>query len=399
MGLIRSMLGMDQPTLNERGTLPAGFEGAWRHSRRTSAGELVDVQTALRTSAVAACRRVIVATILSMPPQVYKPSGTRMVLADSAPLIVRKPSARFSQRAWIAQLANSLVLDGNMLALVTEYAQGRPVQLEPLSKDQVNWLAPQGGIERAMVNGKVEQLFPMGNLVVGQATPFLRAGNLLADSPVELAMEGIGVALAAERFGAEFFGDGAHPSSVVTSDMKLTRTQAEGIKRAIVNSWKGREPAVLGAGLKWNPVEVNPSDSQFIELLRFEIEQACRFFGVPPSMAYAAVSGQAVTYTNIAQSDIQFLKHSMQSWVDDIEDCWSSFLPGMQCVKLNPNNMLRMSPKERHELHNMRLASGTTTVNEVRINEDEEPFPGEEFNLPPGGLTSAPAEQGETSND
>lgn len=384
MGLIRRALNLDGPSFEARGgTLPAGFEGQFRMGRRTSSGELVDTQTALRTAAVAACRRVLVASVLSMPPASYSPQDGRLVKNSSERAVVRKPSARYSRRAWLAQMANSLVLDGNMLGLVTEYnTMGQPMQVEPLGKDSVRWLDNAKG-DSAVVHGKVERLYPLGNLVLQQATPFLRAGNLLADSPVDLAMEGIGAALAAERFGSEFFGDGAHPSSVVTSDMKLTRPQAEGIKRAIVNSWKGREPAVLGAGLKWEPVEVNPNDSQFIDLMRFEIEQACRFFGVPPSMVYAAVSGQAVTYANIAQSDIQFLKHSLGSWVDDIEDMWSALVPGGQCVKLDPNNLLRMSPKERHELYGMRLDKGTMAVNEVRVAEDEPPFPGGDYDLPP----------------
>ena len=383
MGLIRRMLNLPGGQFEQRGTLPAGYEGGLRLGRRTASGELLDTQTALRASAVTACRRVIVASILSMPPQSYAPKGGRLVANGTERQVVRKPSHRFSQRAWIAQMANSLVLDGNMLGLVTEYTtSGHPMQVQALNKNDVTWMAAENGVDRALVHGKLEKLFPIGNLVVQQATPFLLSGSLLAQSPVELAMESIGAALAAERFGAEFFGDGAHPSSVVTSDMKLTRTQAEGIKRAIVNSWTGREPAVLGAGLKWEPVEVNPNDSQFIDLMRFEIEQACRFFGVPPSMVYAAVSGQAVTYTNIAQSDIQFLKHSLQTWVDDIEEMWTAFLPGGQCVKLDTNNLLRMSPKERHELWGMRLRDGTIAVNEVRVAEDEDPYPGEAFDLP-----------------
>jgi len=294
------------------------------------------------------------------------------------------------------------VLDGNMVGLVLEYTTaGHPFQVQPLAFDDVRWAKDNRGMDVGWVKGVMHQLYPLGHLVLQQATPFLRAGELLADSPVTLAMETIGAGLAAEKFGAQFFGDGAHPSSVISSDQVLTKPEADGIKAAVRSSWLGREPAVLGSGLSFEQVEVNPSDSQFIELMRFELEQAARFFGVPPSMIYAAVSGQAVTYVNVGQSDIQFMKHSLRTWIDDIEDMWSSLLPGPQVVKLKPEGLLRMDPKGRHELYATRLRDKTITVNEIRDLEDEPLFDGDEYDLPgiPGGTTQATPGEEVTSDD
>jgi phage portal protein BeeE len=92
-------------------------------------------------------------------------------------------------------------------------------------------------------------------------------------------------------------------------------------------------------------------------------------------MVYAAVSGQAVTYANVGQSDLQLMKHSLRSWIDDVEDCWSSLLPGPQSVQLTPEGLLRMDAEGRHALYSTRLADGTMTVAEVRDLEDEPPMP------------------------
>ena len=374
MGVIRSLFGLNR---DERATLPAGYDGSYLWGRPTYSGVVLDTQMALRAAAVAACRRVLVSSIVSMPAHSFRSESGRLVQSRSERLVVSRPDSRLTQRAWMAQMANSLVLDGNMFGMVTSFAaDGYPQQVRPLSKGQLSWSRNEDGEPVATFGGKTERLFPMGRLVVGPATPWLRPGEFLADSPVELAMESIGAGLAAEKFGAQFFGDGAHPSAIIkSSNPNLTKSQAQEIKDNIMASWKGRQPAVLGTGLDFEAVEVNPEDSQFIDLMRFEIEQACRFFGVPPSMVYAAVSGQAVTYANVGQNDIQFLKHSLRSWVDDIEDCWSSMLPGQQTVKLKPEGLLRMSAKERHELYSMRLADQTMTIDEVRDLEDESPLP------------------------
>lgn len=399
MGLIRGLLQLDRGGQQaERGLLPPGFEGYAGWGRRTQSGEVLDTRTALRSAAVTACRRVIVSSILAMPPHTFQTAGGRMTPATTERRVVTRPSDRHSQRGWLAQMANSLVLDGNAYGLVTEYTTaGHPLQVQPLAATSVDWQIDDDGHDVARVGGRLERIYPVGGLVLQQATPFLLPGELLAQSPVELALESIGAGLAAERFGAQYFGDGAHPSSIVTSDQRLTKGQAEGIKASIVNSWRGREPAVIGAGLKWEQVDIDPSNSQFIDLLRYEVEQACRFFGVPPSMVYAAVSGQAITYQNIASSDLQFLKHSLRSWVDDIEEMWSSLLPGPQVVQLKPEGLLRMSAAERHELYALRLQNRTLTVNEVRDLEDEPPFDDPIYDQPGAPATAGVDDGGDNA--
>ena len=132
-----------------------------------------------------------------------------------------------------------------------------------------------------------------------------------------------------------------------------------------MNRGGSREPAVFGKDITLEPWTANLSDSQFIELLQFEVQQACRVYGVPPSMVYAAISGQNVTYANISQADMQFLKYV--------------------------EALLRMDALARAELAASRLKSKTTTINDVRALEDEPPFPGDEYDQPgvPGGMEPA----------
>lgn len=350
----------------------------------TASGEVVDVATALRSAAVAACRRVLVQSVLSMPAHAFIQTGAdgRLIRTPQARPVVDSPSARTSKRVWMAHVMNGLVLDGNVIGLVSEFdGAGNPLRVEILPFTSVSWGADANGVTRPTYRGVVERLYPAGRIVLQQATPWVMPGELLATSPVELARESIGTGLAAERFGASFFGDGAHPTSRIYAP-EPTADEATMLKQKVMAGKRSRTPVVIDDRVRVEDVDVNPSNSQFIDLMRYETEQAARFFGVPPSMIYGAVSGQAVTYANIADSDLQFMKHSLQSWVLDVQDFWSQLLPQGEVVRLNPDGLLRMDPKARHELYASRLGAKTITVNEIRDLEDEPLFPDPAYDAP-----------------
>jgi HK97 family phage portal protein len=138
----------------------------------------------------------------------------------------------------------------------------------------------------------------------------------------------------------------------------------------------------MGSGVTYEPIMVDPNDSQFIDLMRFAIEEACRFWRVPPSMVYAAVSGQSVTYANVTQSDLAYLKHSLEGHLVRIERALTRLLPRPQVVRFNRNAFLRTDPVTRSEVVDRRLKNQTMTVNEARALEDEPPFGGDEFDEP-----------------
>jgi HK97 family phage portal protein len=144
---------------------------------------------------------------------------------------------------------------------------------------------------------------------------------------------------------------------------------------------------VLPQGTTNENVQINPQDSQFIELMRYSVEQTCRRHGVPPSMVYAAVSGQSVTYANVTQADLAFLKHTLSYPIDLFEDALSALIPQPQIVKLNRDAILEGDPKQREKIFDVQLKNRTRTINEVRALRDEDPF-GPEYDEPgiPSGM-------------
>lgn len=347
----------------------------------------VGASEALRSVAHWACHRVLCTSIAGLPVyQVLENGSQHRRITPSQ--VVRRPSQTVSQSGFIYQVMSSWLEAGNAYADVVQTdSMGRPTQLETIDPRLVSWVV----IDNQWVPhvaGKPRKLWPNGDL--WHVPAFLRAGSPVGLSPTEFASQSIRTAIQAEKFGGDFFAQGAHPTAIVKSKSMLSKQQADEIKASVRRLIGSREPAVFGADLDWQNVQVNPADSQFIELLRFEVEQASRTYGVPPSMIYGAVSGQSVTYSNATQDDLSFLKHSLRWWVNLLQSSWSEFLPTYQFVKLNVDAMLQMTARERTEIHKLRLETKTRTVNEVRELEDEQPFPDPMFDEP-GIPEAAPA--------
>lgn len=341
-------------------------------SLTTYSGASVTLDSALKSSAAWACITRLKSTISSLPVDVIRvQNDRRTVLPKSAhPMIVAHPSQLVSRRNWIGQVVHSLTTAGFAAADVIDVDnQGRPLMLETVSSTRIS--TPNGVLH---VDGKPRQRWPLGDLWMITASHLMVDGTAMPMSPIAYGRESIGLGLQAEKYGADFFRSGGVPVSVLSSDQDLSAEQAEAAKQAVQRATQNRGVLALGSGLKLEGFSVDPKDTQFLDLLQFTLLDASRRWLVPPSMIFATMTGQNVTYANVTDADLQYWKHGVSSWVLDLEDSWAEMLPGNLAAKFNVDAVLRMDTKTRNEVHKLRLETKTRTVNEVRRLEDEEPF-------------------------
>jgi HK97 family phage portal protein len=135
-----------------------------------------------------------------------------------------------------------------------------------------------------------------------------------------------------------------------------------------------REPAVFGSGWKYEAIQSNPESAQLVEAARLSAVQVARRWGVPPGMIYAAMSGESITYQNASQTDLHYLKHSLDRYLVRMEAAFSALLPGQQTVRFNRDALLRSDTTTRYAAHEVALRNGWRTINEVRALEDEPPL-------------------------
>jgi HK97 family phage portal protein len=205
--------------------------------------------------------------------------------------IIRRPSATLpTLRYWVYSAAWSMFADGNSFGIVSATdSLARPSQIDLVAPEDVTERKVVDGIPQAKVKGyDVLKVFPFGPLwhlpgeVVAPGSPF-------GLSPIGYGARVTGTALAAERFGGQFFTRGGHPTGILTVPGQPSAEQSKALLEWLVNKDK-REPLVLPQGTTYENVQINPQDSQFIELMRYSVEQTCRRHGVPPSMVSSAPS-------------------------------------------------------------------------------------------------------------
>lgn len=386
-----SLLKREKRSLDGLVTIIENAGGRGRGS--TTTAPLASTASALKVAAVWSCVRLVADALAAAPLDVYRKSGDVRENIATPPVLLN-PDPTMTQHEWMFSLVASLMLTGDAFALKQEWRQGWPQRLTLIDPSRVQPVIDGG----TLVGYKIDKTEWAADAVL-HVKAFTLPGSVCGVSPLTQFAQTIGLGAEAEKFGYSYFATGGVPSGLIYSDSTLTKTQADELKQSWLSSMIGkREPAVLGAGLKYEQVSVNPDESQFIESQHFTIEQICRIFGVPPEMIGHASSGSSITYANIEERQIAFQQWTLLPWAARIEAALTSVLPRPQFVRFNLDAMLRVSLLDRYKAHGMSLRDGWRNADEVRRFEDEKPIPNGDTYLWPTPIGAGSASGG-TSTD
>ena len=369
MGLFR------RSGVEERGFSASDVIALMNDRRRSgSMPPSVTTESAMRLSAVWACVRLLAGLGSTLPlDQQRRRDGLTVDVPRS--VLFDQPQAGTTLSTWLYQVWSSMLTAGNAYGLVTAIgANGWPTTVELLDPSVVQWRADEQRGWVVTVDRQEVQRWPEGPL--WHVPIFTMPGAPFGLSPIQNAKQTIAGGLSAERFGTDFFTGGGTPNAILYSDSELTQEQAQGIKSAFVSSTAGnREPAVMGAGLRYERISVAPDEAQFLDQQRFTVEQIARIYGVFPEMIGGATSGSSVTYANREQRAADFLTFGLMPYLIALEDGLSGLVPGPNRVKFNVDGVLRSDLKTRYEAHAIGIDSGFLTIDEVRQLEDRPPLP------------------------
>jgi HK97 family phage portal protein len=355
-------------------------------------GSLGSPEQALTHSVSWSCSDLIASVMGMLQPWAFKLPGTGvrtptpgpamgLVTASPSklanqPQILNEPAAGMDIGDWL--YAGTFALTrGNVYGTVAARDRlGYPSQVELESNDKVQ--------VRKLRDGTIEYRY--GGQVQDPATVFHRSifrlpGSVTGMSVLQYGQRSIRLGLNAEDFGNSFFEDGAHPTGVLLNDSQdeISQADAQTVKQKFVAALHGtREPVVLSGGWKYQQVQVNPTDSQFVDTQQLSDLKVCRFYRVPPEMVYAAVSGSSVTYSNVEMRALDFLSYTMQRWITWWERKLGAMLPAGQYVKFDLSPILRTDIFTRWKVNHAQIASRVMTQDEVRQGEDLPPLTAEQ---------------------
>jgi HK97 family phage portal protein len=350
----------------------------------TKSGVPVTEETAERHSAVWACRAAIAEALQQLPVEEVRNKAGQTV-HQTPPAVFYDPAPGWTWEQWIWSQAWAMSGQGKCYAYVaTVSASGWPTSLVPIDPCEVVWTWVRRDKRwKITVGGEEEVRWPLGRL--WHCPLYVTAECPEGMSPIRYHAETIGVGLAAQQFGAQFFGDGGHPTMVVTAEKDPGDNGAKILKQKVMDALRGnREPIVIGGGTKLEQWQVAPNESQFLETMRYSGEDVARVFGVPPEKIGLSVSGSNVTYSNVADRNSDWRVSGLSRYVMPFESALSRLVPAgtSRTIRFNFNAFLRADLTKRFEAYKVAAEVGDIAgtpllqVNEMRNEEGLPPLPG-----------------------
>lgn len=325
---------------------------------RTAAGVVVNDRSAMCLSAVFGSVRILAEGVSTLPIE----SEVR------APWMVT-PSVAYphlSMMDVLGMVVVSLLHRGGAFVLTSRTPQGEVLELEVLSPDACELVAvgtPKR--TRFRVDGANRLLRPDE---VAYVPGLMMPGATVGMAPLDYARETIGLALAAQTFGAGFFGNGANPSAVIEVEKGLSPEEASFLRQQFEKLHRGAKKsggtAVLTENAKYKPISVTPEQAQFLATREFQVADIARFFGVPPHLLQDA-SGSTSWGSGLAEQSVNYVTHSLRPWVERIE--WLLTRLAGAPVSLSMDHLLRGDTETRVDTATKAVTSGLLTPDEGRV--------------------------------
>ena len=363
---------------------------------RMFGGVEVTADSALQTTAVLACVRVLAETMAVLPFHVYESGGpawpgSKRMATYKVPTHRLRRVLQYEPNQWQTgfefreMMMGHLALRGNAYAVIIPGGRDGAIgQLIPKHPDRMKVVR--------LENGRLGYLYrPEKSLKPEKYTQDeifhvrgLSSDGLTGLSPIALGRRAVDLAQQGEDHGLKFFKNMAKPGGVLEMPEGQTLDD-EDQHRRLRNSWREAHSgsdlfsvAFLEDGMKLHEVGMSNEDGQWLDSRRFQVPEVCRIFRVPPHMVYAAIE-HGHTYANIEQSDLAFVKHTMTPWVVCWEQAiWRDLLVDQDQYypKFSMEGLLRGDSKARAEYAKVMVDMGAWNPNDVRELDEKNPYEG-----------------------
>lgn len=351
---------------------------------QTTSGVPITPESALRVSTVMACVRLIAETFAQLPLHYYERTkgGNKRVADDSmlGQVVISSPNLWQTGFEFRELMQSHVDLRGNAYGLKVPGSSGAISEIIPLHPDRMT-------IAR-LANGRLLYKFKMpdGSTEKYSQDEIFHVRNLSQDgvqglSPIQVARDAVGLALAEETHAAGLFKNGAQPGVILRHPGKLlperARVLREDWERLHSGPYNAHRTAVLEEGMDATSLGLTNVDMQYLEGRKFQGEEICRVFRVPPHMAGFL---DRSTFNNIVQMSLEFVLYSLMPRLRRWEEAMSrDFIedPTRFYFKFDVEGLLRGDIETRFKAYAIGRQWGWLSIDDIREKEDMNPI-GEE---------------------
>ena len=358
----------------------------------TTAGKTVTERSAMQMTAVYSCVRILAEAVAGLPLHVYRynaDGGKEKAIDHPLYLLLHdEPNPEMSSFVFRETLMTHLLLWGNAYAQIIRNGKNEVIALYPLmpnkmtverdSKGQLYYRYNRGNDEAIKDDQQTAILSPSDVLHI----PGLGFDGLVGYSPIAMAKNSIGMAIACEEYGAKFFANGATPGGILEhpGTVKDPQRVRDSWNSAFGGSSNANKVAVLEEGMKYTPISISPEQAQFLETRKFQINEIARIFRVPPHMVGDL---EKSSFSNIEQQSLEFVKYTLDPWVIRWEQSIQRSLLSQEekvsyFVKFNLEGLLRGDYQSRMNGYAIGRQNGWMSANDIRELENLDLIPDEE---------------------
>ena len=381
-GLFRSR---DKPQNRTTGSAYSFFFGG------SAAGKRVNERSAMQMTAVYSCVRILAEAVAGLPLHLYRykeDGGKEKALDHPLYLLLHdEPNPEMSSFVFRETLMTHLLLWGNAYAQIIRNGRGEVMALYPLMPDrmavdrddkgQLYYEYTTSADDAPISKGSIVRLKPSDVLHI----PGLGFDGLVGYSPIAMAKNAIGLAIATEEYGSKFFANGAQPSGVLEhpGTIKDPQRVRDSWMSQFGGSANSNKIAVL-EGLKYTPISISPEQAQFLETRKFQINEIARIFRVPPHMVGDL---EKSSFSNIEQQSLEFVKYTLEPWLVRWEQSiqrtlFSADEKKRYFVRFNVEGLLRGDYASRMNGYAVGRQNGWMSANDIRELENLDRIPAEE---------------------
>ena len=382
-GLFRSR---DKPQNRTTGSAYSFFFGG------SAAGKRVNERSAMQMTAVYSCVRILAEAVAGLPLHLYRykeDGGKEKALDHPLYLLLHdEPNPEMSSFVFRETLMTHLLLWGNAYAQIIRNGRGEVMALYPLMPDrmavdrddkgQLYYEYTTSADDAPISKGSIVRLKPSDVLHI----PGLGFDGLVGYSPIAMAKNAIGLAIATEEYGSKFFANGAQPSGVLEhpGTIKDPQRVRDSWMSQFGGSANSNKIAVLEEGLKYTPISISPEQAQFLETRKFQINEIARIFRVPPHMVGDL---EKSSFSNIEQQSLEFVKYTLEPWLVRWEQSiqrtlFSADEKRRYFVRFNVEGLLRGDYASRMNGYAVGRQNGWMSANDIRELENLDRIPAEE---------------------
>ena len=382
-GLFRSR---DKPQDRTAGSGYAFYFGG------TTSGKAVTERSAMQMTAVYSCVRILAEAVAGLPLHLYRykeDGGKEKALDHPLYLLLHdEPNPEMSSFVFRETLMTHLLLWGNAYAQIIRNGKGEVIALYPLMPNrmvvdrdihgQLYYQYTRSTEEAPTMKGVTVNLPPSDVLHI----PGLGFDGLVGYSPIAMAKNAIGMAIACEEYGAKFFANGAAPGGVLEhpGTIKDPQRVRESWQSTFGGSGNSNKIAVLEEGMTYTPIGISPEQAQFLETRKFQINEIARIFRVPPHMVGDL---EKSSFSNIEQQSLEFVKYTLEPWLVRWEQSIQRTLFSPEekkryFAKFNVEGLLRGDYASRMSGYATARQNGWMSANDIRELENLDRIPTED---------------------